>query len=257
MTTESSKRNKQLHRIVRTVRPFVDALFPRICQICDTVLLDPNFESICQECLLSFAPDENRCQRCSAPVPRSVAVTPKKCHLCKKTWHFQRALCLCTYRAAAAKAARRMKSANHEPLTAEIGVHLGKWLNETVNIVHYDALIPIPQHWYRRATLRYNQAEVLARMIATECDIAVREDLLKRTRLTAKQGTKTIQERQLSLVDSFACTKPDFVQYKSFLLVDDIVTSGATASEAAKPLMDAGAKRVDIVAFARGASVGK
>jgi predicted amidophosphoribosyltransferase len=47
------------------------------------------------------------------------------------------------------------------------------------------------------------------------------------------------------------------VKYKSFLLVDDIVTSGATASEAAKPLMDAGAKRVDIVAFARGASVGK
>lgn len=249
--------NLSKNRLVRTVRPFVDALFPRICQVCETVLLDPCSEAICQDCLLSFAPDDNRCQRCCAPVPRSVAVNPKKCHLCKKSWHFQRAICLCTYRGPAAKAARMMKSANHEPLAVEIGCHIGRWLNETVSMVHYDVLIPIPQHWYRRVTHRYNQADVLAEAISTQCNTPVRYDVLKRTRLTAKQGTKTIQERQRSLVDSFACRLREFVKYKSFLLVDDIVTSGATASEAAKPLIEAGAKRVDVVAFARGASMAK
>jgi len=143
-----------------------------------------------------------------------------------------------------------MNSAAHEPLTVGIGIHFCKWLSETINAIHSDALIPIPQYWYQRVALRYNQAEVVAKAIATTCDIVVQDDLLMRTRLTAKQGTKTIQERQLSLMDSFECTNPSFMQYKSFLL-DDIVTSGATANEAANPLWEAGVKRVDIVAFAQ------
>jgi len=73
-----------------------------------------------------------------------------------------------------------------------------------------------------------------------------------RTRWTDKQGTKSITERLQSVNGSFGCRNKKKVSGSSILLVDDIVTSGATANDAARALRNAGALRVEVVAFARG-----
>jgi hypoxanthine phosphoribosyltransferase len=68
---------------------------------------------------------------------------------------------------------------------------------------------------------------------------------------------KTISERRENLLGAFTVPKPNEVRYRSFLLVDDVMTSGATLQEAARALLQAGARRVDAVVFARGINATK
>ena len=148
-----------------------------------------------------------------------------------------------------------MKSIKHESLTAEIGHKLGIWFADSSEVrPTYDAIVPIPQYWIRKWATKYNQAAVLAEMVSEVTKIAVANHWLYRCKWTEKQGKKTIEERLVTARDSFAVSKPKAVQGKTILLVDDILTSGATASDAARALRNAGAERVDVLVFARGAN---
>lgn len=242
-------------RWLQKIRPYADIFFPRICLLCNRVLVNETGESICNCCLNELVPDKNVCQKCSAPVPLSVEENPKKCRLCKSDWMFHRAYSMCTYRSSAAKTARRMKSIKHESLTAEIGQRMGVWFKESSESRPiYDAIVPIPQYWVRKWVTKYNQATVLAEMVSRETGIALKGHWLYRCKWTEKQGTKTIEERRITARDSFAVAKPREVQGKTILLVDDILTSGATASDAARALRSAGTTKVDVLVFARGAN---
>ena len=158
----------------------------------------------------------------------------------------------------AAKAARKIKQQNCESLAIELGRRVGCWLQnyEPFDSSVYDFVLPIPQHWFRRITVRYNQAEVLAENIARELEIPIRRHWLHRTRWTNKQGTKTIVERRSSVIDSFGCKQASELKGAKLLLVDDIVTSGATAHDASRALRRAGVVRIDVAAFARGVGGG-
>ena len=154
----------------------------------------------------------------------------------------------------AAKAARKIKQQNGESLAIELGTEVGYWLQdyEPFDSTVYDFVVPIPQHWFRRLTVRYNQAEVLAENIARVLEIPIRRHWLHRTRWTDKQGTKSIVERRSSVIDSFGCKQTGDLKGSTLLLVDDIVTSGATSHDAARALRKAGVARIDVAAFARG-----
>lgn len=243
----------------RALRPYFDLLFPRFCTLCDQLITDARQESICERCWHDLVPDPNRCQRCSAPVSKNKAISPKRCSLCKKDWKFGRVFSLCTYRNHAAKAARRMKSSKHEPFTKEIADRLGEWFlsrNEGSSSARaeYDLLVSIPQFWVKRWRDRYNQSDVLAKVLSHKLGVPYVDGALYRTRWTEKQGTKTIEERMSSVLGSIAHNKTVDVQSQRILIVDDILTSGATANEAAKALLGGGAKSVDVIVFARGAS---
>jgi len=242
----------------RWYRPFVDLLFPRVCSLCSEPIVEFEEESICLKCVSDIIPTESRCPHCSAPLPTaygSIIKVPKKCFYCEsRKWAFRKAFCYTAYAGTAALAARKIKQQSCEPLAIELGKRIGKWLHSHPPFIanHYDFILPIPQHWIRRATVRYNQAEVLAEHISRELGIPIRRHWLYRTRWTGKQGTKTIAERRISLTDSFGCKAKDAIRGAKLLVVDDIVTSGATAHEAATALRKRGATRVDVVAFARG-----
>ncbi len=242
----------------RWYRPYVDLVFPRICMLCSKAIVDRMEESVCGKCLSEITPTESRCLHCSAPLPAaygSIVDVPKKCFYCeRRKWAFRRAYCYTAYAGTAAKAARKIKQQSCEPLAIELGRRIGKWLHSHPPFQEsaYDFVVPISQHWIRRVTARYNQAEVLAENVSRELRIPIQRDWLYRTRWTDKQGTKTIAERRTSLLNSFACKPIDEIKKGKFLLVDDIVTSGSTAHEAALALRKAGATRIDVVAFARG-----
>ncbi len=242
----------------RWYRPYVDLIFPRICMLCSKPIVEREEESICRSCLSEITPTDSPCLRCSAPLPAAygqVIDVPKKCFYCeRRNWSFRRAYCYAAYAGTAAKAARKIKQQSCEPMAIELGRRMGKWLQShpPFHVSEYNFVVPVPQHWLRRATVRYNQAEVLAENVSRELGIPIRKHWLYRTRWTDKQGTKTIAERRTSLVDSFACKPMADIKKARFLVVDDIVTSGATAHEAAGALRKAGAAGVDVIAFARG-----
>jgi predicted amidophosphoribosyltransferase len=165
------------------------------------------------------------------------------------------------YAGAAIRVARKMKEPRHEPLTEQMGSALAAWLTQATPfaVEHYDAIVPIPQHWYRRLTQRYNHSEVLASGLAAALNCPTAEGWLHRARWTPKQGMKTIAERLKNMERAFTVPArfTRRIQDRRFLLVDDVMTSGATLDQAAWALKQRGALMVDAVVFARGLGVAK
>lgn len=114
-----------------------------------------------------------------------------------------------------------------------------------------ELLVPIPHHWRSRWG-RHNTAEVLADVIGRMLSIPVSRDVLVRSRKTASQKrTESLEARRKNQKGSFVVADPDAIAGRSVMLVDDVLTSGATANEAGRTLRKHGAKIVGIAIIAR------
>ncbi len=114
-----------------------------------------------------------------------------------------------------------------------------------------DVIIPVPLHWTRLFTRRYNQAAVLAHAVGRLSQIKVGADWLLRRRATPSQGRQSRAERKRNVAGAFAMKPGRGVAGLRVLLVDDVLTTGATAAECARELLKAGAARVDVLTLAR------
>ena len=114
-----------------------------------------------------------------------------------------------------------------------------------------DCVIPVPLHWTRMLKRRYNQAGILARAIADKYKLSFEPQLLKRVKATAPQGVRKVKDRKQNVSKAFHCPSPDQLKGKAVLLIDDVMTSGATVDECAKVLKQAGARAVYVLSIAR------
>jgi len=114
-----------------------------------------------------------------------------------------------------------------------------------------DMIVPVPLHRWRLLKRRYNQAALLAQEIGKKTRVPVAVDCLERVRATPTQGHKNRRERQANLVGAFALKRGQNVEGKNIVLIDDVMTSGATVEACAKVLKKAGAARVSVVTLAR------
>lgn len=114
-----------------------------------------------------------------------------------------------------------------------------------------DLVMPVPLHWTRLFARRYNQAAILAHAIAKADGSSVATDCLIRRRRTPPQGRKNAVARRRNVAGAFAVRRPEMVKGKRVVLIDDVLTTGATVEECARVLKRAGAARVDILALAR------
>jgi ComF family protein len=116
-----------------------------------------------------------------------------------------------------------------------------------------DALVPVPLHWRRLWARRFNQAAALARTISASSGVPVLDDALKRTRATPQQVGLKRADRATNVQGAFQV--PDerlaAVTGRRLVLIDDVLTSGATADTCARALLRAGAAHVDVLVFAR------
>ena len=115
-------------------------------------------------------------------------------------------------------------------------------------------VVPVPLWPGKRHARGFNQAEDIARSFwrsTSSNGIQLCTTLLVRTRETASQTGLTRRQRQSNLRGAFAVVKPELVHGKSVLLIDDVMTTGATAAECARVLLRAGAKQVDVATVAR------
>ena len=114
-----------------------------------------------------------------------------------------------------------------------------------------DLLVPVPLHWSRLLRRRYNQAALLAYAIRARGGPAVAPDALRRRRRTPSQGKLGTEERRRNVRRAFALKSGMNVDGLKVVLIDDVLTTGATVEECARILKRAGAARVDVLTLAR------
>ena len=114
-----------------------------------------------------------------------------------------------------------------------------------------DGIVPVPLHSKRKRERSYNQAALLATMVARFLRLGCWEKILARVRHTAPQIGLTDAERSRNVWKAFKCTQPALVRRKRLLLIDDVMTTGATVASATEALLEAGALRVSVLTIAR------
>ena len=126
-----------------------------------------------------------------------------------------------------------------------------KFIKEySLPIEYIDLVVPVPLHKTRLREREFNQAQVLSRHIAKEFNKKVSSGALERIRHTKSQAELVINQRRINVKNSFSAPKKSEVKGKNILLVDDVLTSGATSSEAASALKEAGAGIVFVLTLA-------
>ena len=114
-----------------------------------------------------------------------------------------------------------------------------------------DALVPVPLHWRRLWSRRYNQSLLLARALGRRTGVPVDADSLLRRKPTPSQAGQSAGARRRNVAGAFFVARPESVRDRRLILIDDVLTTGATANACARQLKRAGAKTVYLMTLCR------
>jgi len=132
---------------------------------------------------------------------------------------------------------------------------MGRWMALAGRelLADAEALVPVPLHWTRLWSRRFNQAAALAKVVSRQSGVPVTYHALKRARATRQQVGLTQAERASNVQGAFRVPIESraAVRGRRLLLIDDVLTSGATLDTCARILLRAGAANVDVLVFAR------
>jgi len=133
------------------------------------------------------------------------------------------------------------------PLASPLGDYLSRALplDEA-----FDAVVPVPLHWFRRIQRGFNQAALLAAQIGKQRNLPVLR-AVRRVKATRTQTGLTNSKRRLNVAGAFRARRGRRVEGLRILLIDDVMTTGATGSACASALKRAGAKSVTLLTVAR------
>jgi ComF family protein len=227
-----------------------NAVFPDDCRVCGAALGTISRIPVCPACLSSFEPlaAEYHCAGCHAPFRNAYALDESgRCALCRLGARgFDAAYTPFTYEDKLARLIQLFKYQGirslAQPLGARLSAALPRW--EAPEVV-----VAMPMPWWRQVVRGYNQAALLAREVARHTGLPLAAPL--RRRWSEPQAGRSGAQRRANVRGKFRVTKPAAVRGRHVLLVDDVLTTGATASACAGALKRAGAARVTLLALAR------
>lgn len=231
-----------------------DWLVPPTCALCGQLLGQPIQPLLCGRCLQALQePIRHPCSRCGMPIPFG-SLPGTTCYRCRaRPPRYRGAVAWGAYRGTLREAVVRSKQAAWEPLTGALGALLSEKLAPFAESWNLDTVIPIPSHWRRRLRRGTNGAEILAETVARELNLPLDRASLRSARLPHKQGTLSPSERRSNVRHAFK-VRPAAIRVvdRTILLIDDVMTTGATLEEATKTLIRGGARAVYVAVVARG-----
>jgi ComF family protein len=233
------------------LRGVLHLVSPEACIVCaaQAPLDRPN---LCLACRAILTTDSfHACPRCAANVGPHVLLEDGCTHCRDETFHFEHVLRLGQYDGLLREAVLRMKHASGEILAEVLGGLWGEHLEAGLRAAEADVVIPVPLHWWRRLQRGYNQSAALARAVAAQLRVPCKPGWLRRIRHTPVQTSLSSTDRRQNLRGAFRASAWARLQGRTVLLVDDVLTSGSTASQAARSLREAGAARVVVGVLAR------
>jgi ComF family protein len=221
----------------------------QICLICDERA--ESTECVCNACEIELPWLMEQCEVCALPLPMDGLI----CGQCQK--HppaYKQVIAPWTYSFPVDSLISRFKHQARWPLGHLLGRLFGRFLHhrfENAELSRPDCLLPVPMPAKRLRQRGYNQAAMLARWLSSDLNIPYDEHLLLRPHETVAQQDLDAKTRKRNLCDAFALAPGARVQGRHLALVDDVLTTGATAHSLARLLMQAGARQVDVYCLAR------
>jgi ComF family protein len=191
------------------------------------------------------------CGRCAMPVGPYVKVDEGGCYECRhRKLGFDAAIALGIYADPLKPYCLMLKHERAEPLARSLARLLLR--ARRAELAGAEVVVPVPLHWSRKWKRGYNQAETIAGILAQELGTAWSNGL-RRVRPTRKLAHLSRTARAEEVDGAFVLRRhaPAAIEGRSVLLVDDVLTTGATCAEAARVLKRGGAKRVTVAVLAR------
>ena len=252
---------KALKDIVQySLKAVLDLLIPRKCIVCEKSL-GTTEKHLCRECLEDLPHTYYWLRKFNPMADRFNALIQEELERMSldetHPYHeeYAYATALFFYRADSdySHISRQLKYHNNIPAGRLFGQMLGKKIASAEHFADVDAVIPVPLHWTRKWSRGYNQAEVIAREVATALEVDLRADILERCRRTRTQTKLSIEGKAANVKGAFR-VRPDIVQssgsgtkkadasaisdLKHLLIIDDIFTTGSTALACYSALRD-------------------
>ncbi len=235
----------------------LDFVFPAECQYCGKFLGDARVVIFCRNCWAQITPISHpTCPLCGDLVSIEPSHLPAGDVLCRHCRvlppGMDRVFAASAYEHVVRTAIHQFKFAHKTGLGAPLAQLILTHLPQDFDSRRYHAIVPVPLHPKRLRQRGYNQSAILARELSKALRIPLVRHALRRVRQTGEQALiKERQSRHANIQGAFQATSPALVSSKALILVDDVVTTGATASECARVLKQAGAVSVLVVTIAR------
>ena len=228
-------------------------VFPMDCAACGHPAADRRLPFFCRACWNSIRPIEGPvCPQCGQPFnsPIALAYSPEhRCRACRqKPPRFDRALTPYRYEGLLEQAIRLFKYRRKDALAAPLADLMLAWVDRLPPV---DLVMPVPLHPSRLRVREFNQSLLLADRVARRLGLPLSFDSLARVRPTRPQTELDRAGRVRNVRRAFAVRDPDGLEGRRILLVDDVLTTGATVNDCARALRRAGAESVIVLTLAR------
>lgn len=231
----------------------IDLLFPPLCVSCRRECpAEAGQPHLCAGCRGALEPvRELRCSRCALRC--SAADFPLgDCPQCRsRRLLFSAARTIGGHEGALREAVLRSKHAAYAPLAGALGQLLAAAIERSAFSERPELVVPVPMHWLRHVVRKSNPAGTIGRSVSRQLGIPFCDRALVCRKLLRRQSSLTAPERHENVRGAFAARRPRVVAGKRVLLVDDVMTTCATAREASRVLLLAGAKSVVVATVAR------
>jgi ComF family protein len=240
----------------KMVRDVIDLVYPKTCLACKTKLEHRACVDsvVCAGCWAGIKKNQPPfCRTCGRHLEAPEAASGHTCSRCsRRQVHFDRAFSPCLYEGILKGLIHEFKYQGKDYLGKSLSRLLIEFIQEyNVPMQYIDTIIPMPLHPAKLREREFNQAEVLSRHVAAAFDKTMFPRALRRHRYTRPQvEMDQEQERLLNVQGSFSPDKKIDIRGKNILLIDDVLTTGATSSEGARALKQAGAAMVLVLTLA-------
>lgn len=217
----------------------------------------PSLDQWCQPCLAKLiSVNAIRCPKCAAVLARASPFQDQCASCLKAKLPIEGAFSINNYEGILQALVIKTKNYRDEMLAWQLGRLLSFSVQQQSPDLSIDLVVPIPSHWRRQVKSGFHAAYLIAESFASEraqqqsTSLTTRR-ALKCIKATKKQGTLSVNARISNVRGVFRCVKPDWVKGRKVLLIDDVMTTGATISEASKVLRRAGAESIHVAVVAR------
>jgi ComF family protein len=248
-------RDRSYSIIRRIIDGFLNLVYPDVCLACTEPVVRLQDRGVCSACwekTLQLAILPPVCQSCGLPLHTPEPSPTSLCGECTiAPPAYSGARSFGYYSAELRSLVQGLKFNGKKNLVGLLGPLLAATFSESWDRKEIDLIVPVPLHPRRIRQRGFNQAALLAGALAAELAISYSGRALIRVRHTPPQVGLSHAGRQENVYKAFQCTAKDRIAGKRVLLVDDVMTTGATVVSATQALLEGGALRVYVITIAR------